>query len=72
MNTKEAFRRAEKLNEKVVPYKEFVEMAQKFLQEHEGEDSDEMLARDLGRLLSITWEAGKTIQNHSEISLCME
>ena len=72
MRLEQAFERAEEYMKNVPAYPCFVEMSQKFLQDHEGEDSNEMLAQDLGRLISVAWEAGKIQQNYSETSSCME
>jgi hypothetical protein len=72
MRVEQAFEQAEVYMEKVRVYPGFEIIAQKFLQEHDGEDSQEMLAQDLGRLLSIAWEAGKIIQNSPGPSGAME
>lgn len=68
----DAFRKADIQQNKIPAGNYFNSLGQKFLQDHEGEDSDAMLAQDLGRLLAIAWHAALIFASESKISSCME
>jgi hypothetical protein len=69
---KMVFQRAEVQQQNIPAGDYFADKAQKFLQDHEGEDSDEMLSQDLARLLALAWNAGMIFQSESRQSSCME
>ena len=68
----ESFKLAERRMEKIPPYPMFVDAALKFLQDNEGEYSNEMIGQNLALLLSTVWEAAKIQQANSLTSSCME
>lgn len=67
MDLSQALEKGTKQMAGVPPYPHFVELAQKFLRENEGEDSGEMLVQNLGRLLSVVWDAGKILQSDRRV-----